>query len=102
MRRSILGIAFVKKTLRRFRFPLPYLPPLQGYNRWGRASQAKAWAKFPRPFGPTRRLVRRFVRDVLRLVRRSFSEGGSLLQCWVDGQRVTKSDNADDGATCPP
>jgi hypothetical protein len=36
MRRSIFDIALVKKTLRRFRFPLPYLPPLQGYNRWGR------------------------------------------------------------------
>jgi hypothetical protein len=42
MRRSIFDIALVKKTLRRFRFPLPYLPPLQGYNRWGRATQAKA------------------------------------------------------------
>src|ERR1700745_4023051 len=41
-----------KRILRRFRFPLPYLPPLQGYNRWGRVIQAKAWAKFPRPFGP--------------------------------------------------
>ena len=41
MRRSIFEIALVKKTLGRFRFPLPYLPRLQGYNRWGRATQAK-------------------------------------------------------------
>ena len=74
MRRSILGIAFVKKTLRRFRFPLPYLPPLQGYNRWGRASQAKAWAKFPRPFGPTRRYSPLFHCILIFQIRRSPNE----------------------------
>ena len=42
-----------KEHLRRFRFPLPYLAPLQGYDRWGRATQAKAWATFSWPFGPT-------------------------------------------------
>jgi hypothetical protein len=33
-----------KEHLRRFRFPLPYLAP-QGYDRWGRATQAKARLK---------------------------------------------------------
>ena len=49
MRGSILDMAFVKEGYALFRFPLSYLPPLQDYNRWGRATQAKAWAEFSRP-----------------------------------------------------
>jgi hypothetical protein len=26
--------------------------PYEGYRRWGGATQAKAWARFPWPFGP--------------------------------------------------
>jgi hypothetical protein len=35
-----------------YRSPERDLPPLQGYRRLGKVTQAKAWAKLPWPFGP--------------------------------------------------
>jgi hypothetical protein len=53
MRRSILDRAFVKEGYAVFRFPLCYLlRPFRADRVYCNATQAKALAKFPRPFGP--------------------------------------------------
>ena len=54
MRRSILDIAFVKKNITPFRISIALSRAPTGLQPLG-GTQAKAWAKFPRPFGPTRR-----------------------------------------------
>jgi hypothetical protein len=54
MRRSIIDIAFVKKNITAFQISIALSPaPYRAITVGGRATQAKAWAKFPRPFGPT-------------------------------------------------
>jgi hypothetical protein len=54
MRRSILDVAFVKKNITAFQISIALSPaPYRAITVGGRATQAKAWAKFPRPFGPT-------------------------------------------------
>jgi len=41
-----------KRNITPFQISIALSPPLQGYNRLGRATQAKAWARFSWPFGP--------------------------------------------------
>src|SRR5260221_7244293 len=41
----------IGQTAPGFTFPQPNLPPLQGYHRWGGATQAKAWGCLPGPSG---------------------------------------------------
>jgi hypothetical protein len=58
MRRSILDIAFVKKNITPFRISIALSRAPIGLQPLG-GTQAKAWAKFPRPFGPpTRRYAK--------------------------------------------
>ena len=56
MRRSILDIVLVKKNITPFRISIALSPAPTGLQPFGASlgTQAKAWAKFPRPFGPTR------------------------------------------------